>query len=350
MLAVGGTPGCVAREPGTIPLVVAAGHTETLLWIELLSKDFLPAIDRALIERGSPHHIEWTEAYGGSLAKLGGVLEAMEEGLVDMGFVASVFEAPKLPLQNVTYLAPFGSSDARLVTRVVMALHDEIPAMNQAWADNNMKLLAGAAVDNYDLYTNFPVASLDDIVGRKLLAPGPAANWIRGTGAIAVAGTLATYYNDLATGVADGALTLATGVHGSRLNEVVPYMTRVELGAHFAGGFVINLDTWNALPPLVREVFVAEGEAFTQRLADATERRRAEVLAEMQSQGLQISTLAESERRRWAHAIPNTAQEWARIHGARGLPAGRVVSAFVAHLRDAGVAVPRDWSAGEGSP
>jgi TRAP-type C4-dicarboxylate transport system substrate-binding protein len=271
----------------------------------------------------------------------------MEEGLVDMGFVASVFEAPKLPLQNVTYLAPFGSPDARLVTRVVMALHDEIPAMNQTWADNNMKLLAGAAVDNYDLYTTFPVDSLDDIVGRKLLAPGPAANWIRGTGAIAVAGTLATYYNDLATGVADGALTLATGVHGSRLNEVVPYMTRVDLGAHFAGGFAINLDTWKSLPPLVQEVFVAEGKAFTRRLAEATEKRRAEVLAEMESEGLQISTLPASERRRWAHAIPNTARDWARIHGARGLPAGEVVGAFIARLRDAGVVVPRDWSARE---
>ncbi len=336
--------GCVAREPGTLPIVVAAGHTKAILWVEYLSDDFIPAIDRRLKESGSPYRIEWTEAYGGSLAKLGGVLEAMEEGLVDMGFVASVFEAPKLPLQNVTYLVPFGSPDAGVVTDVVMAMHDAIPALNQTWADNNLKLLAGAAVDNYDLYTNFPVSSLDDIVGKKILAPGPAANWIRGTGAIAVAGTLATYYNDLATGVADGALTIASGCYGAKLHEVVPYMTRVDLGAHFAGGFVINLDVWRNLPPSVQEVFIEEGEAFTKRLAEATDRYREEALAIMHSEGLQFGTLPSEERSRWANAIPNTAQTWTEIHEARGLPAGLVVSAFIRHLDELGVVMPRDWS------
>ena len=129
-------------------MVVAAGHTRSVLWIQQLSGYFIPEVDRRLAAAGSRHEIVWTEAYGGSLAKLGGMLEAMEEGLVDMGFVATVFDAAKMPLQNVSYIAPFGSSDPRVVTRAVMRLERDIPAMSDAWRRNNMKLLSGFAADN----------------------------------------------------------------------------------------------------------------------------------------------------------------------------------------------------------
>jgi len=192
VLLLGARCQCVTRNSGEISLIIAGGHTRSVLWIELLSDYFAPEINQRLKSNNIPYTISWTEAYGGSVAKLGGMLEAIEEGLVDIGFVATVFDASKMPLQNVSYMVPFGSSDARVVTKAVMELEREIPAMAQSWHQNNMRLLSGAAVDNYDLYTTFPVKSLDDLRGRKILAPGPAANWVRGTGAVGVSGTLAT--------------------------------------------------------------------------------------------------------------------------------------------------------------
>ena len=192
VLLLGARCQCVTRNSGEISLIIAGGHTRSVLWIELLSDYFAPEINQRLKSNNIPYTISWTEAYGGSVAKLGGMLEAIEEGLVDMGFVATVFDASKMPLQNVSYMVPFGSSDARVVTKAVMELEREIPAMAESWHQNNMRLLSGAAVDNYDLYTTFPVKSLDDLRGRKILAPGPAANWVRGTGAVGVSGTLAT--------------------------------------------------------------------------------------------------------------------------------------------------------------
>ena len=64
--------------------------------------------------------------------------------------------------------------------------------------------LGASGVETYHLMTNFPVNSIEDLKGRKILAPGPSANWIKHLGAVPVNGALPTYYNQVQTGVADG--------------------------------------------------------------------------------------------------------------------------------------------------
>ena len=102
--------------------------------------------------------------------------------------------------------------------------------------------------------TNFPVHSVADLRGHKILAPGPSAAWLEGTGAVAVDGGLTTYYTQIQTGVADGVLTILTGAAPYRIHEVAPYITLVGLGGQVTGALSINLDTWNRLPPDVRGV------------------------------------------------------------------------------------------------
>jgi len=63
-------------------------------------------VDKRLAAAGGKYKIEWTKAYGGTLVKLGNESTAMKDGISDLGFVATIFEAAKFPLQNVTYYAP----------------------------------------------------------------------------------------------------------------------------------------------------------------------------------------------------------------------------------------------------
>ncbi len=121
-------------------LTAAAGHPPVFLWVKLLHEFYIPEIDKRLAAAGGKHSIALTEAYGGTVAKIGGVLEAIEEGIVDIGFVGSIFEAPKLPLQNVTYVSPFGTSDIGLVTRTIAGLQDSIPAMGASWGKYNQMM------------------------------------------------------------------------------------------------------------------------------------------------------------------------------------------------------------------
>src|SRR5690606_25499145 len=84
-----------------ITVTVVNGHPPVFLWVKHLTETFIPTVNQAL--EGSGHTITWSEAYGGTLAAVGGELEAIEDGLAEVGVVPTVFEPTSLPLQNVTY-------------------------------------------------------------------------------------------------------------------------------------------------------------------------------------------------------------------------------------------------------
>ena len=89
----------------SISATIVAGHPPVFRWVKHASQTFIPAVNTAL--EGTGHSITWSEQYGGSLAKVGEELEAVEEGLAEIGLVSSLFDPAKLAPQNVTYFTPF---------------------------------------------------------------------------------------------------------------------------------------------------------------------------------------------------------------------------------------------------
>src|SRR5690606_21526349 len=192
----------IASAQRTITINLVNGHAPVFLWVQQLEQTFIPTVDAAL--EGTDYRVEWNTFFGGTLAPVGGELEALEAGLADVGIVPTVFEPTNLPLQNVTYYLPFGTTDPFVVAEVMNGMHDDIPELVEAWEDFDLTYLgSGFSLDNYTLMTTFPVNSLDDLRGRRIGAPGAAVNWLENTGAVGVAGNLATYYNDIQTGVYD---------------------------------------------------------------------------------------------------------------------------------------------------
>src|SRR3954465_3710720 len=105
----------------SIPVKVVAGHPAGVLWVKHLTETFIPAVNKAL--DGSGQAIEWREFYGGIIAPVGGELEALQAGVAEVGLVPRVFETDSLPLQNLSYIAPFVSPDPKLVVDTINRLH-----------------------------------------------------------------------------------------------------------------------------------------------------------------------------------------------------------------------------------
>ncbi|MBP7523012.1 MAG: hypothetical protein KA896_21500, partial [Leptothrix sp. (in: Bacteria)] len=226
-LAALGSLAVPASAQQVIKLTAAAGHPPVFLWVKLVDEVLMPEVDKRLAAAGGKYRIEWTKAWGGTLLKLGSESKGVADGVADLAIVSTIFEAPKFPLQNVSYFTPFGSDDVGLVSRSVAELQQSVPAMGDAWTKNGLVYLGGMALDSYHVWTKFPITKLEDLQGKKLSAPGPSANWVKGTGAVAVAGSLNTYYEDIKSGVSDGALVFATGAWAAKLHEVAPYVTKV---------------------------------------------------------------------------------------------------------------------------
>ena len=217
--------------------------------------------------------------------------------------------------------------------------------MNENWTRHKQMYLAGAALDTYHLFTKTPIKSLADMNGKKILAPGPAANWIRGTGAVAVAGNLQTYFNDIKTGVAEGALVFTTGAWGAKVHEVAPHVTKVNFGSHFAGGISVNLDTFKKFPPEVQKIFLEVGAEYGKRFAEEQSAAAKALLENMAKAGAQIAEFPSAERKKWAEALPNVARLWAEELDKKGAPGTQVLKGYMAKMKASGAEVPRDWSA-----
>ena len=142
-------PPAARGQPQRLRVTVAAGHPPVFLWVKLLDEFFIPEVDRRLKEAGLSLAIEWNRAYGGTLAKLGSELDTMRDGISDAGFVSTVFEAAKMPLQNVSYDCPFGVEDVFLLAAIVERLQDSIRGMGEAWTRHGLVYLGGAALDTY---------------------------------------------------------------------------------------------------------------------------------------------------------------------------------------------------------
>jgi TRAP-type C4-dicarboxylate transport system substrate-binding protein len=303
----------------------------------------VPESNRRLEAMGSPHRIRWTETYGGSLYKYSNTLEAVEIGLTDLGWVGTLWELSKMPLQNVTYYAPFVTDDFDMIFEIMNELHERVPALNEAWTAQNQRFLGGSVLDTYHLMTNFPVESIDDLRGRKILAPGPSAAWLEGTGAVPVDGGLTTYYTQIQTGVADGVLTILTGAPPYRIHEVAPYITLVGLGGQLTGGMSINLDTWNELPEDIQTVLTELGDDYSESVAAELGVRYVRGLETMQAEGAVVTELPPAEKQKWIDGLPNIAGRWVEATEARGIPAGQVLGIYMDSVRRRGGQPLRHW-------
>lgn len=325
----------------TYKLTISSSHSNKIPWVAPLSSVIVAKTNKRLEAMGSKNRVKWTEAYGGSLYGFSDTLEAVGDGITDMGWVGTLWEEAKMPYQNVTYYTPFVTDDVKLLLSTFNKMHAKLDYMKKAWEDHNVIFLGATGADTYHLFTTFPVKTLADLKGRKILAPGPSGAWISAVGAVPVNGALTTYYNQIQTGVAEGTLSIMTGVYPFKIYETTPYVTLVSIGANMVGGFAVNKDTWNKLPEDIRKVLTELGKEYSEDNAKRVEGFYQVALKAMKAnKSLTITTLPEAERKKWADTLPDLAGKWAkeRKHGKE------VIKTYVDAIKKAGGKPLRDWT------
>lgn len=343
--AVAAISALVGAQPAladSFTATIAAGHPPVFRWVKMMPEVFVPTVQKEL--EGSGHTINFSGQYGGAIAGVGEELEAAEAGLAEIAVCSSLFDAAKLAPQNVTYYTPFVSDDPRAVNDLMTKLQRELPAMAQAWADNGVTYLGGnVGIDDYLLMTNFEVKSLDDLKGRKIAAPGPAANWVSGAGATPVAGNLTTYYNEVKAGVYDGMIVFASAALPGKLYEVAPYVLRAGLGAQFAGSICANKDWYEGLPADVQKALEVGADAAQDWYMTDLVNFVDGGLNGMAEQGATISVASEEMRKAWAGGMKNAAKEWAADLDSKGKSGTEILKAYMDGMRATGATPVRDW-------
>ncbi|OWU84914.1 hypothetical protein ATO6_11435 [Oceanicola sp. 22II-s10i] len=320
---------------------IVAGHPPLTTGVSAISTHFVPEVTRRLEELG--HTVTWTEAYAGAVADVNGVLEAVGDGIAEFGYVPHLFEGDKLPLEQITYVTPFGTADLTKLMGVIDKLHEEIPEIGEGWAKNNQLVLAPVGIDTYHFVTKFPIETPEDISGHKIGTAGLALNWLKDTGATPVAGALPSFYNSMSTGLYDGILTFESVVAPYKFYEVAPYVTKINFGAQYASALTVNLDIWEDLPEDVQQAIQTVADEYRDIAASSYQKSGETSLAKAVEGGAQVSELSDEVRAAYAKKLPDIAGDWAKALDAQGLPGTKTLETYMRLSNEAGITHARNW-------
>ena len=331
------------RAQEIVPLTVIDAYAPTALWVRVFLDYYMPEVDRRLAETGN-YEIDWNRAFGGTVAKTGGVLEALQYGLADIGIITSPFHPDKIPFFNISYVTPLVTADIGLVARTVDELVEKYPELQQQWDDfNQVFLTAAGAIDTYQVLMNEPIETLEDFRGKKICGVGLNLRYVQGLGSAAVSSNLGDFYNNISTGLTDGTVAWAEAAVAYKLYEVAPYMIDVRLGAVTSKVITMNRRSWERIPEEVRQVLGETAIAYRDELARETDRRAESSRDEFVAQGGTIQPLTDDQRRAWAESLPNMAREWAEDLEERGLPGKQILRDYMDIMRASNQPIVRHW-------
>lgn len=332
-----------ASAEETIRLTMSSSHPTAVAWVGTLKTHVVDNANSELEKMGSDYRIEWTEAFGGSLYNFQDTLEAVQDGLTDMGWVGALWEPAKMPLQNIMFATPFVTSDTVLAINVMNELNDTIPEMQEEWDRYNLVFLGATVSDTYHLLTKFPIEKLSDLEGKRIVGASSIGTWLEGTGAVPVAGGLPTFYQQIQTGVADGTLIIPTGAYSLKLHEVAPHVTLVDMGVTTVGGLAVNKDTWESLPEDVKTVLAKLGREYSTIHAEEVAARHAGSLEKMAEEGAIIVELPAADRQQWVESLGDLSKTWVATVEEKGIPGTEILTTYMDKMREGGAEPLRQW-------
>ncbi|MEP4378540.1 MAG: hypothetical protein ABJ215_05870 [Alphaproteobacteria bacterium] len=310
---------------------------------EIVRAHFQTEVSRRVTEAGAGE-IVWEEMHGGTLARMGGVLEALEDELALIGIVAVNHETRRLPLQNLTFQMPFTTEDCVIVGAAYQAVHSDLDGMTDALSAARQTFLSGIASDGYNFISVQAIRNAAEVRGLKVAMVDRIEDWIAGVQGIPLRLPDDTMGARMEAGVLGAAVLPTTEIGRLGLKRDADHYTRTGFGAQVPFVLTVNTQALAALPEAVRTAIDETRAAFTQQAAQAYCQAGDKALADLKAQGVRTTKLLKTRRFQWADSLPPLARRWAARNDAEGRPGRGAVDMFVAELRAAGVTLTRDWS------
>lgn len=321
---------------------IGSGHPIGLLaYTETAHEWFAPELKRRIEER-TDHTVSIQEFHAGQVARVTEVLEATENGIIDIGFASLVFYPSKAFLQTFTLFLPFSSPDAAITTEAGKATYEAFPQMASAFEDQyNQVFLGGACAENYGLGTNFAWDEFSELQGHRIAGAGTNLEWI--VGATAVASNLNEAYQAIQSGIYEGYVSASAWWHTFNLNEVAPYFKTVDFGAQYIHAVTINKQAYDRLPPEVQEVLHELGEEWGPVTAEVCDRNDREGLDRLRELGVEVTDIQAETQEEWALAVADFPQRMANELNSRGYPGTEVLNFYIEKLEELGHVWPHRY-------
>ena len=322
-------------------LRVGAGHPSgPSVYVNLVENFFVPEVTkRVAAETG--HTITFIQGYGGSIVGVADTLEAVQQGLLDIGAYCFCFEPAKLFLHNFPYWTPFGPQTSTEAMQLTRKVYDANPWLTEAFEKDYGQVLLGlSGWDNYHLGTTDPWDKVADLRGVKIAGAGPNLPWLEYAGAVPVQSSLPEGYMSLQTGIYNGWLMFPSAYLGFKYHEPAPYYTLIGFGPVAVNGLTMNARSLARLPEDVQKIIREVGREYELRSGAALDAAQAKGLEGLKAAGATIRELSAATRQEWADSLADFPRKQVAEAEGRGLPAKAVVGAWLQTVADTGFQWP----------
>lgn len=331
--------GAGAREEFTVVSGLPADHPA----VRVFREHFRAAVAQRFAAAEDGAEVSWRPAYDGTIAHQGEVLEAISDGVGDIGIIPIDLEPRRLPLQDIGYQLPFTTTKCPVAANAYHAVHKSMIAMNTAWQNAGQIYLANITTDGYGLFANKNIKSIDDLRGLTIAVHERIEGWLSGVAAKPYRMPTGQIAGAVTDGAIDGAILPLSELDHWGLEQQLPNYLLTEFGPQTAYAVTINADRFAALSPPLREALLAAADDFVPRGAAAYCAIGDQLLAELDHHRIASQRFYRSRRMQWIEALPPLGRIWAAAREAEGLPGNDILTAYMDQIRAAGGQPNRDW-------
>ncbi|MCD8098363.1 MAG: TRAP transporter substrate-binding protein DctP [Lachnospiraceae bacterium] len=264
-------------------------------------------------------HLEITIYSSGTLVASTDVAEAIIAGTADMGWLFVPFFTNQFPLTEVVNM-PLQFGDVYATSMTIRDLYQEYAELQEEWS--NYKVLNIYSMPGNYLFTNFPVYTADDLVGKNIRTSSNVGTTMIGDwGAAVMTYGPGDIYEAMQKNSIDGFTFEYSGVKSFSLQEVVSYCTEMTV---MTGPFVtaMNLDSWNSLPTEYQEVLEEYfGWNISEEMARVYEADLAAGKAACEEAGVEFIKPTDEQRATFQVAADEFIDNWCETYSTDGFDA-----------------------------
>ncbi|WP_199257999.1 C4-dicarboxylate TRAP transporter substrate-binding protein [Paracoccus binzhouensis] len=210
------------------------------------------------IAAATDNRVEFEVYSSGSLVPAPTTLQAIGDGVAQLGIVAASYTPSELPLSglinDLAFLAVDDYAAAFALTEIGMLN----PEMIAEYGRHDAVFLGGYSTPIYNFFCMKEISDPASVQGLKIRTAGTAQNeWIAFLGATPVAVPMTDVYTGLERGSLDCTLSDPTNLEfGYKFQEIVKHVNRLPQGASLGASYVLNRDFWSGLSPQDRRAIL----------------------------------------------------------------------------------------------
>lgn len=290
---------------------VTEGHN---IWIETIKER---------VEKETIHNVNFAVFPGGVLLGATEIYEGVVSGAADIGSTCPSYTPGAFPASTVLELPGFKNDNALVSSMTMQEAYEILEDINKEYKD--VKVMLFWATGPGDLFTQTPVENLDDLKGMEIRAAAGSVPALQALGATPVTMPMGESYLALSQGIVKGILGPAEIMKGFRLAEVTKSITKTPFLYNTVFVKVMNITTWNSLPPEVQQIFEEVNAEFVIKYAELGKKQSeiGESLA-INEYNHKINHLTEEETNKWMEALMPVQEKWVEKSEKIGLP-GRAI-------------------------